>query len=364
MEEKKISRRSFIQGMALGTVAGYFASAGLSSTVFKKALLPKEKLNQVDIGEIKSLKLKVVSETSWFDNKVFLKDVKDAGGLLVNQYTIPWSIEGVKAGYQGSNLGGYSTYIEATPMDGKVIKIQLDTGWNPEWMEKRFREEGIAEKLGKKEIDFMVLSHEHIDHFFGIEATTKFYPDIPIYIPKGFYQEGYDLLKGKSFPKAHVKNNYPHKGKVTVLDSKKVNILYPGIALMTFDVPIILRVFGEQAFIFNVKDKGLVLVTGCCHMGIISYMEAVRKKIKGSEKIYAIQGGLHISPFEDWDPQYDDLILAFNKYGVQKIGANHCTGYITAEKMIKAGLPVVKGTARNMTKRDIYLGNGDELAIA
>jgi len=364
MEEKNVSRRSFVKGMALGTVAGYFASAGLSSTVFKKALLPKETLNQVDIGEIKGLKIKVVSETSWYDNNVWLNDVKKVGGLLVNQYEIPWTVEGVKSGYQGSNLGGFATYIEATLMDGKVVKILLDTGWNSAWMEKRFREEGVAEKLAKKEIDFMVQTHEHIDHFFGIEATTKFYPDIPIYVPKGFYQEGFDLLKGKSFPKGNVKNGYPHKGKVTVLDSSKVNVLYPGIALMTFDVPIILRVFGEQSFVFNVKDKGLVLVTGCCHQGVISYMEAVRKKIKGGEKFYAVQGGLHISPFEDWDPQYDDLIMAFNKYGVQKIGANHCTGYITAEKMIKAGLPMVRGTARYMTKRDIYLGNGDELLIA
>jgi 7,8-dihydropterin-6-yl-methyl-4-(beta-D-ribofuranosyl)aminobenzene 5'-phosphate synthase len=361
---KDLTRRGFIRGMAAGTLVGYFGAAGLSSSVFKNELLPEEKLNQVDIGELKSLKIKVVSETSWYDNNVFLNDVKGAGGLLVNQYEIPWTTEGVKAGYKGSNLGGFSTYIEATLMDGKVMKIHFDTGWNPEWMEKRFRDEGVAEKLSKKEIDFMVLSHEHIDHFYGIEATTKFCPDIPIYVPKGFYQEGFDLLKGKAFPKANVKNDYPHTGKVTVLDSSKVNILYPGIALITFDVPIILRVFGEQSFVFNVKDKGLVLVTGCCHQGVISYMEDVRKKVKGGEKIYAVQGGLHISPFEDWDPQYDDLILAFNKYGVQKIGCNHCTGFITAEKMLKAGLPVIKGTARSMSKRDIYLGNGDELLIA
>jgi len=364
MEEKKISRRSLLQGMALGTVAGYFGTAGLSSTVFKKALLPKEKLNQVDIGVIKSVKLKVISETSWYDNNVFLNDVKLAGGLLVNQYTIPWTTEMVKSGYKGSNLGGFSTLIEAEFMDGMKKKILLDSGWSSDWMDRRYKEEGVDAMLAKKEIEFLVQSHEHMDHFFGFEAVMKYCPDIPIYVPKGFYQEGFDLMKGKAFPKAKVKNDYPHKGKVTVLDSSKVNVIYPGIALMTFDVPIILRVFGEQAFVFNVKDKGLVLVTGCCHMGIISYMEAVRQKVKGGEKIYAVQGGLHISPFEDWDPQYDDLILAFNKYGVQKIGANHCTGYITAEKMIKAGLPMVRGTARNMSKRDIYLGNGDELVIA
>jgi len=283
-----VSRRSFIRGAGLGVMAGYFATAGVSSTALYRQMLPQEKLDQTDIGELKGLRIKVVSETSWYENNVFLNDVKGAGGLLVNQYTIPWSVEGVKAGYKGSSLGGFATYIEAELLDGSVKRILLDTGWNPEWMEKRFIEEGVAEKLAKKQIDYWILSHEHIDHFFGVEAVLKYWPDIPVLIPKGFYQEGYDLLKGKAFPKAHVKNDYPHKGKITVLDSSKVNRIFPGFALITFDVPIILRVFGEQAMVFNVKDKGLVLVTGCCHMGIISYLEAVRKKIKGGEKVYAV----------------------------------------------------------------------------
>ena len=358
-----VSRRSFIKGASLGVMAGYFASAGLSSTVLYNQVMPPEKLDQTDIGEIKELRIKVVSETSWYDNNVFLNDVKGAGGLLVNQYIIPWSVEGVNSGYKGSNLGGFATYIEADLLDGSTKRILLDAGWNPEWMEKRFIEEGVAEKLAKKQIDYWVMSHEHIDHFFGLEAVTKYGPTVPLIVPKGYYQEGFDLLKGKAFPKANVKNDYPHTGPITVLDSSKVNKLFPGAALLTFDVPIILRVFGEQAFVFNVKDKGLVLVTGCCHMGIITFMETVRKKIKGGEKVYAVQGGLHISPFEDWDPQYDDLIFAFHKYGVQHIGANHCTGYITVEKMIAAKLPVVRGTARNMSKRDIYLGNGDTFVV-
>jgi 7,8-dihydropterin-6-yl-methyl-4-(beta-D-ribofuranosyl)aminobenzene 5'-phosphate synthase len=359
-----VSRRSFIKGAAMGTMAGYFLSAGLSSTVFKNQLMPPDNSVKVDIGEVKSLKVKVISETSWFDNRVLLKDLKAAGGLLVNQYEIPWTTEGVKDGYQGNNSGGFASLIEAELLDGTKKTILLDTGWNPAWMEKRYKEEGVDKLLANKQIDFMVVSHEHFDHYWGIEATTKYYPDIPIYVPKGFYQEGYDLLKGKSFPKAKVKNDYPHTGTVTEFSSSKVNKLFPGAALMTFDIPIICRVFGEQAFVFNVKDKGIVLITGCCHMGIISYMQSVKKNIVGGDKIYGVQGGLHISPFEDWDPQYDDLVLALHNYGVQKLGPNHCTGYVTAEKMIKVGLPVVQGTARNGTKRNIYLGNGDELVFA
>ena len=362
--EKDFTRRSFIKGMALGTMAGYFASAGLSSTVFRNQMLVKKDIAKTDIGKIKNLSVKVISETSWFDNTVLLDDMKKAGGLLVNQYEIPWTVEGVKAGYQGNNAGGFASLIEFEELDGKKHKLLLDTGWNPLWMEKRFREEGVDKMLANKEIEALIISHEHFDHYWGIEAVTKYNPDIQVYVPKGFYQEGFDLLKGKAFPKAHVKNDYPHKGKVEVFDSSKVRQLYPGVALVTFDVPIITRVFGEQAFIFNIKDKGLALVTGCCHMGIITYMEFAKERIVGGEKIYGVQGGLHISPFEDWDPQYDDLVLALHKYGIEKLGPNHCTGYVTAEKMLAAGLPLIKGTAKNGSKRDIYLGNGDTLVFA
>lgn len=362
--EKDVSRRSFIRGMALGTVAGYFASAGISSTVFHDQLMPTDKTVKTDIGQIKGLKVRVISETSWFNNSVLLQDLKRAGGLLVNQYEIPWTTEGVKEGYNGNNAGGFATLIDVELLDGSQKRILLDTGWNSAWMEKCYKEEGIDKLFANKQIDFMVSSHEHFDHFWGIEAVTKHYPDIPIYVPKGFYPDGFDLLKGKPFPKAKLKNDYPHTGKITVLDSSKVNKLFPGAALITFDIPIICRVFGEQAFVFNVQDKGIVLVTGCCHMGIISYMQYVKKNIVGGEKIYGVQGGLHISPFEDWDPQYDDLVLSLNRYGIEKLGPNHCTGYVTAEKMVKAALPVIKGSARNGSKRDIYLGNGDELVFA
>lgn len=96
-------------------------------------------------------------------------------------------------------------------------------------------------------------------------------------------------------------------------------------------------------------------------MGIISFLQEIKRRVKGGDKIFGVQGGLHISPFEDWDPQYDDLILALPEYGVEIIGCNHCTGYLTAEKMIKAGLPVVKGTARFKSKKPLFLGNGDVL---
>ncbi len=358
-----ISRRDFLKGLAVGGTLGYFAMAGVSSTVMKNAFLPPPKVGAVEIGECKSVKATVISETSWFNNSLLMGDMQKAGGLLVNQYEIPWTNTGVQEGWKGDNAGGYSTLIEVEQLDGKKRKFLLDTGWNVDWTDTCFQREGIDKMLSNKEIEFLFVTHEHFDHYWGVEATLKYYPDIPVIVPKGFYPEGFELLKGAEFTKCHLANKVPHTGPLEVRDSSKVHPVIPGVASITFDVPIITRVFGEQALVFNVKDKGLVVITGCCHMGIITLMEYVRETIKGGDNIYAIQGGLHISPFEDWDPQYDDLVLAIHKYGIQKMGCNHCTGYVTAEKMIAVNLPLVRGTAQNKSKRDIYLGNGDFLMI-
>ena len=357
----EVSRRNFLKGLALGGTTGYLAMAGVSSTVMKDVFVPKPLVGDTDIGMCKSIKCTVVSETSWFNNARVVQDMKDAGGLLVNQYIIPWTNTGVKEGYNGNNAGGYSTLIDIEFMDGTKKKMLLDCGWNTDWMDVCFKREGVDKMLDNKEIDLLFVTHEHFDHYWGVESVMKHDPGIRVIVPKGFYKEGFDLLKGANFPVAHVKNDFPHTGKLEVRESGKVHPIYPGVASISFDSAIITRVLGEQALVFNIKDKGLVAVTGCCHMGIISFLQEIKQRVKGGDKIYGIQGGLHISPFEDWDPQYDDLIKAIPEYGIEVMGCNHCTGYLTAEKMVLAGLPVVQGTARFKSKKKLYLGNGDQI---
>ena len=110
----------------------------------------------------------------------------------------------------------------------------------------------------------------------------------------------------------------------------------------------------------NVKDVGLVSITGCCHQGIILFADTAYKELKyEKDEFYGLYGGLHISPFDDWDPKYDDLVIGLKKWNLRRVGCNHCTGLITAQKFVDAGYPVVKGTARFRSKTTNYLGNGD-----
>ena len=49
----------------------------------------------------------------------------------------------------------------------------------------------------------------------------------------------------------------------------------------------------DQALIVNLKDKGLVIFTGCAHSGIVNTINHA-KQITKIEKIYAIVGGFHL----------------------------------------------------------------------
>ncbi|MBW1790253.1 MAG: MBL fold metallo-hydrolase [Deltaproteobacteria bacterium] len=77
----------------------------------------------------------------------------------------------------------------------------------------------------------------------------------------------------------------------------------------------------DGAVILNFKE-GLVIVTGCCHAGIVNTMNQA-KKITGVDKIYAVIGGLH---FQDAsEEKVAKSIEALEE--VDWVFAGHCTGF-------------------------------------
>ena len=303
----------------------------------------------LDIGVLRRLKIRCVSETGWFDTATVFGDIKDAGGAETDQYAIPWPPFGA---LHADNAAGFSALLEAETADGTVRRLLFDTGWNPAWMDRRFAEEGIDELLRQGRIEALVISHEHFDHFWGIGSTLKHCPDIPVYVPAGLHPAGL----------AHIRRQ-GHTGKVVTVPTDQPLVLFPGLALVGFPMHTLLKVDGENVLYANLQDRGMTMVTGCGHGGVLNLLDYARRTFRGGERIHSIYGGLHISPLEDWDESREQVIGALSGYGIAKVACNHCTGSTAVEKMLERSLPVVRGTARNGSQTNLFVGNGDVLDL-
>jgi 7,8-dihydropterin-6-yl-methyl-4-(beta-D-ribofuranosyl)aminobenzene 5'-phosphate synthase len=81
----------------------------------------------------------------------------------------------------------------------------------------------------------------------------------------------------------------------------------------------------DQAVVMSVKDKGLVVISGCAHAGIINTVRHAQK-ITGIEKIHAIIGGFHLTG-PAFEPRIQVTIDAMRLFEPDHIVPMHCTGW-------------------------------------
>ena len=295
-------------------------------------------MGKLAIGNAKSLSVKCLSELSWHDNARMRMDVREAGGLSVDQFDVKWTPE---------NAAGVSALVSATAGDGRAWNILMDVGWDVAYMDAVFRREGVDRLLADGTIDLVYVTHEHVDHFWGMPAVVKHRPDVKLMIPAGFSARSKELLSASG-----------HRGEVVEMPAGP-HLLFPGCATVTFDQPIFLKTHGEQVLYVNVEGKGLVTVTGCCHPGVLGLLSYAKENLEGFPAFHGVYGGLHISPFEEWGPPQDEVLDKLQAYGVRKFACNHCTGETAVKKMLERGMPVLPGTARHGSRSVLYPGNGD-----
>jgi len=78
----------------------------------------------------------------------------------------------------------------------------------------------------------------------------------------------------------------------------------------------------DQALVVK-TGKGLVVILGCAHRGMINTMIRARD-ITGIEKVYAVVGGTHL--FRAGREQLKSTVDKVKEFGVEKLGVSHCTG--------------------------------------
>ena len=95
-------------------------------------------------------------------------------------------------------------------------------------------------------------------------------------------------------------------------------------------------IYDDQAIAINVRDKSLVVVTGCGHAGLINTLQQVCSQT-GINQIYAVIGGFHLSGalFEPIIPQ---TVEALQEMHPTVVAPSHCTGW-RATHLIAQSIP-------------------------
>jgi 7,8-dihydropterin-6-yl-methyl-4-(beta-D-ribofuranosyl)aminobenzene 5'-phosphate synthase len=89
----------------------------------------------------------------------------------------------------------------------------------------------------------------------------------------------------------------------------------------------------DQALVANIKHKGLVIITGCGHAGIINTMNYA-KKLSGIDKIYAVLGGFHLTGGDVFQEAIEPTVNELQKADPKFVIPCHCTGWKGINRII------------------------------
>jgi len=162
-----------------------------------------------------------------------------------------------------------------------------------------------ALKLDLGHVGLAALSHFHGDHTGGLGAALRERPGLTLYVP---------VDKGRNA--APISENLGKAGGRLVPVDQALK-LEEGLSLTgTMGVEI-----KEQSLVLD-TGRGLVIITGCAHQGIINILEKAREMT--GRPIEAVLGGFHL--LETSDAEIGRIIARFKELGVARVGASHCTG--------------------------------------
>jgi len=188
---------------------------------------------------------------------------------------------------------GFSCLIEGTEKS-----ILFDTGIHSEILLHNVAQLGVD----LKKVDQIVISHNHGDHTGGLFSVLDIKHDIPVYLPVSFPSEFVSRVENK-------------KAKVISVD-EPLEICRN--VYLTGEMGDRIK---EQSLIIN-TSKGLVIVTGCSHQGIVNILKRAQEMF--DKRIYLVFGGFHLMAKSD--AELKEIIRSFKEIEVMKCGATHCTG--------------------------------------
>jgi 7,8-dihydropterin-6-yl-methyl-4-(beta-D-ribofuranosyl)aminobenzene 5'-phosphate synthase len=248
---------------------------------------------------------------------------------------------------------GFSAIVRTTTA-GRTRTLLFDFGFSEDGAAANAKALGVD--IGK--VEMMVLSHGHSDHFGGFKKLVKMIGKDGIELvlhPSAFKQERY-LKFGTDF-----KARFPQmtreeieKAGVRLIETREPlpllggDVLYlgevkrrtefekgmPNAFFMDKGVETWDAIEEDTGIAMNIRGKGLVVLTGCAHSGIVNTVNYARAAT-GIDPVHVIMGGFHLAG-PAFEPIVKKTIEELKKINPAYIVPTHCTGRKSVMEIEKA----------------------------
>jgi 7,8-dihydropterin-6-yl-methyl-4-(beta-D-ribofuranosyl)aminobenzene 5'-phosphate synthase len=90
----------------------------------------------------------------------------------------------------------------------------------------------------------------------------------------------------------------------------------------------------DQNIVVNVRDRGLVIVSGCSHAGVVNVIRNAQQ-LTGEARVAGVIGGFHLTGAL-FEPLIPETIADITAIGVERIVPAHCTGWRAMHALARA----------------------------
>jgi 7,8-dihydropterin-6-yl-methyl-4-(beta-D-ribofuranosyl)aminobenzene 5'-phosphate synthase len=274
---------------------------------------------------------------------------RGAGRVAAPQFAGGETVAGLRAEH------GFSALV--TVRTGNTSSTLLfDAGASPDGLAVN------AERLG---IDVgglqgVVLSHGHFDHTGGLGGLARLRgrSGLPLTVhPAVWTRRRLELPGGQWLEMPTLSRGALEREGFAVLERRQPSLLVGGI-LVTGEVDRVTEfehgmppqhqawnghdwqhdptVIDDQALVISVRGRGLVVITGCSHAGVVNIIRHAMR-LTGVSRLLAVIGGFHLSG-PAFEPVIGPTVAALTELAPEVIAPGHCTGW-RAQHTLAAALP-------------------------
>src|SRR5512143_1112830 len=250
---------------------------------------------------------------------------------------------------------GFSALVTVRRGD-RAYRVLFDTGMTPDGCVENLRRLDV----NPSDIDVLVLSHGHFDHTTGLSGLvgTLGRAGLPVVLHPEFWARRRLAIPGRDPVEIpSTSRRAVQEAGFDIVEARQPSLLLDHALLVTGEVdrttgfergfpghqawrggswqpdPLILD---DQALVVHVRDRGLVVLTGCGHAGVVNLLRYARR-LTGVAQVHAVLGGFHLGgPL--FEPVIPPTVSALAELSPALVVPAHCTGW-RATSAIAAALP-------------------------